>query len=193
MKTGQITGTAIMAAVIIALQAFSTGINAVTPGTIPIALVLPPIIVGAAMYGVKSGAILGLSFSAVVLCSGIFGIAPLSTTMWGISPAIMTIGTLGRGLAIGIAAAVLYNVFSKKSVYAGVLSAAIIVPFINTIIFTIVAFLLIEVLGAEGPGLTILQRATAIMISVNFLIELVFNIVISSALVTVINAVKGSR
>ena len=45
-KTQRTTGIAIMAAIIVLLQVFAIAVNFVTPGTIPVALVLPPIIIG---------------------------------------------------------------------------------------------------------------------------------------------------
>ncbi|MCL2577828.1 MAG: ECF transporter S component [Defluviitaleaceae bacterium] len=193
MQTRQTTGIAIMVAIVIVLQVFATAINFVTPGTIPIVLVLPPIIIGAAMFGVKAGMILGFCFGLVVLGSGIFGFAPTSAMMWSVSPVIMTVGTLGRGLAVGFTAGILYNLLKKKSTYLGVISAAIAVPFVNTGIFTIVFFLFLEVLAEEGAGRTILQYASGFIIAVNFLIELIFNIVLASAIVRIIEVVKKRR
>jgi uncharacterized membrane protein len=193
MDIRQKTGIAIMVAIVIVLQVFATAVNFVTPGTIPIALVLPAIIVGAAMYGVKAGAILGFCFGAVVLGSGIFGFAPTSAIMWSVSPLIMTVGTLGRGLAVGATAGILYALLSKKSNYLGVISAAIAVPFVNTGIFTIVFFLFWEVLTERGDGSTVLEYALGFIIAVNFLIELIFNIVLASGIVRVLEVVKNRK
>jgi uncharacterized membrane protein len=190
MQTKQLTGISIMAAIVIVLQVFATAVNFVTPGTIPIALVLPPIIVGAAMYGVKAGAILGFCFGAVVLGSGIFGFAPTSAFMWSVSPVTMTVGTLGRGLAVGLTAGVLYKFLSKKNTFLGVISAAIAVPLVNTGIFTIVFFLFWEVLTDRGAGDSVIEYAIGFIIAVNFLIELIFNIVLASGITRIIQIVQ---
>lgn len=180
----------IFVAIIIVLQIFATYVNFVTPGTIPIALVLPPIIIGAAMLGIKSGMLLGFCFGAVVLGSGIFGIAPTSAMMWGVSPVIMTVGTLGRGLAVGFAAGAMYKLFAKKSPYLGVISAAIVVPFVNTGIFAIVFFLFLEVLVPDGAGNTLLHYASTFMIATNFLLELIVNIVLAPAITRLIDIAR---
>jgi uncharacterized membrane protein len=151
---------------------------------------MPPIIIGAAVYGIKAGAILGLCFGIVVLGSGIFGIAPTSAIMWSVSPIIMTVGTLGRGLAIGFTAGLLYKFLGEKNIYLAVIVASVVVPIVNTSIFAVVLFLFLEVLTTEGTGRTILQYATGFMIGMNFLMELVFNIVISSAVVRIIKIGK---
>ena len=193
MKTQQLTGVAILAAIVVVLQAFATAVNFVTPGTIPIALVLPPIIIGAVMYGTRAGALLGFCFGMVVLISGIFGLAPTSAFMWSVSPPIMTVGTLGRGIAIGVTAGLVHKAFAKKSTYLGVISAAIAVPLVNTGIFALVFFLFYEILVPEGAGHSFLHYAIAFIIGINFLIELIFNIVLAPTIVRIIGVVKKRR
>ncbi|MCL1862956.1 MAG: hypothetical protein FWF78_05270 [Defluviitaleaceae bacterium] len=190
MEVKKMTGVAVLVAIVIVLQVFATAANAVTPGTIPVALVLPPIIVGAAMYGIKAGMVLGFFFGLIVLGSGIFGVAPTSAMMWGVSPLIMAVGTLGRGLAVGFTAGILTRL---PRTYLGVIAAAIAVPLVNTSIFAIVFFLFLEVLVEEGAGQTLLQYASAFIIGINFLMELIFNIVLAPALVRVIEVVKRRR
>jgi uncharacterized membrane protein len=189
-KTQRITGIAIFAAIIVVLQVTATAINYVTPGTIPIALALPPIIIGAALYGAKAGALLGLSFGFVVLGSGVFGFAPTSALMWSISPVIMTAGTLGRGLAAGFTAGIVYKLISKKNSYLGVLAAAVATPIVNTGIFIVMLFLFFDVLALESAGQTLLERATAIFVSVNFLLELLVNVILAPSVVRII-AITG--
>ena len=192
-KTQRTIGIALFAAIIIALQIFSTAVNFITPGTIPIALVLPPIVIGAAMYGIKAGALLGFFFGTVVLGSGITGAAPTSAMMWNVDPVIMTVGTLGRGLAVGLTAGIMYKIFAKRNTYLGVLAAAIVTPLVNTGIFVVVLHLFLEVLVEEGAGQTLLQRASAIMIGFNFMLELIVNIVLGPALARVILIAKKAK
>ena len=189
-KTQRIAGVGIFAAIIIILQVFATVINFITPGTIPIALILPPLVIGAAMYGIKAGMFLGFCFACVVLGSGITGVAPTSALMWGISPVIMIVGTLGRGIAAGAVAGLMYKLFSKWDQYFGVLSAAILTPIVNTGIFIIMLFLFFDVLAVEGAGQTILQRATAIMVSFNFLLEVLVNVILAPTIVRIITLAK---
>jgi len=192
-KTKQMVGVSIFAAIIIALQIFATAVNYVTPGTIPIALILPPLAVGAAMYGVKAGAILGLCFGLVVVGSGVFGFAPTSAMMWNVSPVIFIVGTLGRGLAVGAVAGFIFKIFSKKNAFMGVWAAAIVMPIVNTTIFAIVFFLFLEVLVDTGEGNTILHYASAFMITFNFMLEMVVNIVVAPAIARIINVGKSMR
>ncbi|MCL2698679.1 MAG: ECF transporter S component [Defluviitaleaceae bacterium] len=192
-QTQRTVGVAIFAAIIITLQIFATAVNFVTPGTIPIALVLPPIVIGAAMYGVKAGALLGFCFGAVVLGSGITGTAPTSAMMWSVNPLIMTVGTLGRGVAAGFTAGMMYKIFSKRNAYLGVLAAAIATPVVNTGIFVIVLFLFLEILVAEGSGRTLMQYAASIMIAFNFMLEVIVNVVLGPTIARMIGIAKMTR
>ena len=67
MKTTKIrrmVGVAILAAIVVVLQSVGSFIRF---GSVPVSLVLIPIVVGAAMYGPGAGAVLGSVFSIVVL------------------------------------------------------------------------------------------------------------------------------
>ena len=65
-KTKTLVGTGILTAIVIVLQALAIGIKF---GPFSITLVLIPIVVGAALYGYKAGAWLGLGCGVVVLCT----------------------------------------------------------------------------------------------------------------------------
>ncbi|MCL1844990.1 MAG: ECF transporter S component [Defluviitaleaceae bacterium] len=188
--TSRLTGISLMAAVIVVLQFFATTVNFITPGTIPIALILPPIVVGAAMYGIKPGMFLGFCFGAIVLITGIFGLAPLSAYMFGASPLATTVGTLGRGIAVGAAAGLVYKIFEKKNLYLGVIVAALVVPFVNTGIFAVVYFIFLEVITQEGNGRTVLYYASGFIIGINFLIELIYCAVLAPTIARIVTIVQ---
>ncbi len=78
-KTQILVGTALFTAIVAVLQFAGAFIRF---GTFSISLVLMPIVVGAAMFGVMSGAWLGFVFGAVVL---FLGVAPpgFAVIVWG--------------------------------------------------------------------------------------------------------------
>ncbi|MCL2702361.1 MAG: hypothetical protein FWE91_01970 [Defluviitaleaceae bacterium] len=193
VKTQRMVGVAILTSLTVVFQVFATAINFVTPGAIPFALAVPLIVIGAAMYGPRAAALQGFCFGLVVLGSGIMGVAPTSAMMWGISPVIMTAGTLGRGLAAGLTAGLVYKALARKETYFGVLGAAIITPVVNTSIFVVVLFLFSEVLIEQGAGRTIFQYASGIMIGFNFFVELVVNIALATNIDRIIGIVKKKR
>jgi uncharacterized membrane protein len=186
-KTNRLVGIGIFIAIVVILQSFATYVNFITPGTIPIALVLPPIVIGAALYGAKVGALLGASFGTVVLFSGITGMAPLSAAMWGLNPVLMLLVTLGRGAAIGLAAGCVYTLLAKKNVYIAVMAAAVTAPVVNTGIFISVMALFFRGLMGEFTGLgSALVHAFTVFITINFVIELAVNIILAPAIVRLI-------
>ena len=64
-KTKKLVGMGLLTAIVVVLQALAVAIR--PTGLFNISLVLVPIVVGAALYGYKAGAWLGLVFSIVVL------------------------------------------------------------------------------------------------------------------------------
>ena len=63
-KTKVLVGMAIFTAIVVVLQVIATALGRM--GLTPPSLVLVPIVIGAAAYGLKSGAWLGLVFGVVV-------------------------------------------------------------------------------------------------------------------------------
>ena len=66
-NTKKIVGTGLFTAIVVVLQLVASAIKF---GPFSITLVLAPIIIGAAMYGIGAGAWLGLAFGVTVLISG---------------------------------------------------------------------------------------------------------------------------
>jgi len=190
-KTQRIAGTALLAAIIVLLQATAIFIR---PTLIPINLVLPAIVVGAAMYGAKAGAFLGTCFGAVVLVSGITGTAPMSAMMWTANPILMTIVTLGRGAAQGYIAGIVFLLFAKKRHQDGVLAAAIVAPIVNTGIFlAVLIFLFRNTLIYFAGETNFLYHAFIVMAGTNFIIEMFINIGLVSVIVRILDSIKISN
>lgn len=66
-NTKKIVGTGLFTAIVVVLQLVASAIKF---GPFSITLVLAPIIIGAAMYGIGAGAWLGFAFGVTVLISG---------------------------------------------------------------------------------------------------------------------------
>jgi uncharacterized membrane protein len=182
-QTNRLAGIAIFVAIIAVLQTFTTFIR---PGLIPITLALPPIIIGAAMYGAKVGALLGATFGTVVFLSGVTGVAPLSAAMFNVSPWLMMAVTLGRGAAIGLAAGLVFALFAKENVYLAVMSAAVAAPIVNTGVFVTVLVLFFNGLLIEREMATSFWGLFTAFVGFNFTIELVVNIILAPAIVRLI-------
>ena len=181
-------GIALFLAIIIALQSFTTFIR---PGLIPITLTLPIIMIGAVLYGAKNAAVLGAGFGFIVMMSGITGAAPLSTLLWSINPAIMILGTVGRGIAVGLITGFVYWLVSKKRTWAGIVSAAVIAPVVNTGVFLGVMVLFFQ--SALPENATTFFALFGAWVGVNFAIELLVNIAVVPWVVNIAMIVKKSN
>jgi len=190
-KNRRIVGMAILIAAVVALQFAATYIKF---GSFSITLALIPIVVGAAMYGKTSGAVLGGAFGVVVLIGCVTGGDIGGNVLWVINPALTAVLCLFKGIAAGFAAGFIYSIVSKKNKYVGVFCAAIVSPVVNTGIFILAMIFLYRDTLFEWAQFfeysNYLVYAFLGMAGINFLLELLVNIVLSPAVVRVINAVK---
>lgn len=186
-KTKALVGTGILTAIVIVLQLLVSGIRL---GPFSITLVLVPIIVGAALYGAKSGAWLGFVFGVVVLCTdaGLF----LAINAWG------TVATcLLKGILAGLASAAVYKLLANKNKWAAVFSSAIVCPIVNTGVFLLgclIFFYSTIQEWATGAGFGSVGAYMILgLVGLNFLVEAGINIVLGSAIVRIIDVVTKSK
>ncbi len=184
-KTFTIVGMGLLTAIVVVLQLFASGIRI---GPFSITLALAPIVIGAAVFGWKAGAWLGLVFGIVVLFQ------PDTQAFMSVSiPATIAV-VLIKGAAAGAAAGLVYKLISKKSKLAAVITAGIASPVANSGVFAIGCFTLFLPTIKEWAGASGFENAAGYvfigMIGVNFLVELGINLVLSSALVMLINVIQ---
>ncbi|HIV10491.1 MAG TPA: ECF transporter S component [Candidatus Faeciplasma avium] len=173
-----LTGTAMLTAIIIVLQLIGSYIKF---GQFSISLVLIPIVLGAALFGVASGTWLGLAFGIVVLISGD---AALFMT---INPIGTVITVLLKGVLAGAASAAAYRLVEKKSRFAAVLLASFVCPVVNTGVFLLgcLVFFMDAIRDWAGDG-NVLVYMIVYLVGINFVIELVINLVLNPAMVRLI-------
>ncbi len=185
-KTRKIVGTGILTAIIIVLQSLAISLKF---GQFTITLVLAPIIIGAALYGWKSATWLGFVFGAVVLFTD-------AAAFLAISVPGTIITCLLKGMLAGFAASVVYKALEKNDKLA-VVTAGIVCPVVNTGVFLIGCMLFFldtvkswgEGAGYENVGAYFLFG----FVGLNFVVELVINLVLSSAIVQILKAVKKNK
>lgn len=179
-----IVGMGILTAIVIVLQSLGSFIRF---GTFSITLVLAPIIIGAALYGWKAGAWLGLVFGGTVLA-----------TDAGAFLAINVPGTiiccLLKGMLAGMAAGLIYKLFEKKNQWLSVIAAGIACPVVNTGVFLLgcVVFFLdtIKEWSAAAAYPNVGAYFLFGFVGLNFLVELAINLVLSTAIVRILKIVK---
>lgn len=180
-KTQKVVGMGLFTAIIVALQMLASAIKF---GPFSITLVLAPIVIGAALYGIGAGAWLGLTFGVTVLISGD------AAAFLTINPIGTVITVIAKGMVAGIVAAVIYKAIEKKNKTVAVVAAGIACPIVNTGIFLISCYLffqdwLITVFGTTGFATVITG-----LVSVNFAVELGINMLLASVIVRIIDLGK---
>ncbi|MGN0419893.1 MAG: ECF transporter S component [Acetatifactor sp.] len=185
-KTKTMVGVGMLTALVVVLQALAVGIRF---GVFNITLVLVPIVVGAALFGRWAGAWLGFVFGVVVLFTDAGAFLAVS-----IPGTIVT--CILKGAVAGFLAGLVYKLLESKGRLLAVITAGVVTPVVNTGIFLIGCRLFFYdtiKAWAEGAGFA---SAGAFMIfglvGVNFLVELAVNLVLSSAIVSIIRIGAGS-
>ena len=187
INTNTIIGLGLLTAIVVVMQFISMGLRF---GTFSITLTLVPIIVGASLYGWKAGAWLGAVFGAVVLLTDAGAFLAVN-----IPGTIVTV--LAKGIAAGAAAGLIYTLIAKKNSTAAVIAAAVVSPIVNTGIFLLGCRIFFwDFIGQIAIGEGFESAGAYIifgMVGINFLVELGVNLVLSSAIVTIVNLAKKKR
>lgn len=184
----QLTGLGLLTALVIVLQ--FVGLALRPTGFFNITLCLVPMVVGAALYGVKAGAWLGFVFGVMVTLTDS---APFMVVN---APATIAVCIL-KGTLAGLAAGAVYGPLAKKNIYAATVTAGVVCPVVNTGVFALgcLAFFMPTIAEwglAEGVENSVYYLFAGV-ISVNFFIELAVNLILSAAVVVIIKEVKKNR
>lgn len=188
------TGLSLFSAIIVVLTLLCTFVKF---GPVSITLALAPIIIGAAVYGIGAGAFLGFVFSFVVLLTGILGWdGGFMMSLMAISPLGLFFTVLVKGTAAGFISGTVYKLIAKKNEHAAVLAAGIVCPVVNTGIFVLcmLGFFFDTLSGmAAQNGQNMLVFIVLGLAGINFVIELLVNIALSSGITHIIKSQKNRR
>lgn len=180
-KTQKIVGIGLFTAIIVALQLLAASIKF---GPFSITLVLAPIVIGAALYGIGAGAWLGVAFGVSVLISGD------AAAFMTISPAGTVVTVLLKGMLAGLVAGLIYKALESKNKTVAVILAGIACPIVNTGIFLAGCYLFFQEWLVSVFGTTGFSTVVTGLVSVNFAVELGINMVLASVIVRVIDIGK---
>ena len=140
-KTRRLAGLALFTAIVVVLQLLGSFIKV---GPFAVSLVLIPIVVGAAVYGVSAGAWLGFVFGVVVTIAVVTGADQGGYIMFSARPVMTVLVCLIKGTAAGLVAGALYRAIGKKHALAGVIVAAAAAPVVNTGLFVLAMVLFFQ-------------------------------------------------
>ena len=194
MKNGKIkrmVGMAFLIAMIIVLQLIGGIIPPI--GGVSISLVLIPIVVGAAVFGPSGGAILGAAFGIIVYIACVNGTDPGGPMVFQANPWLCFIVVLGKGILAGALSGLVYRLLKARNVngYVAMLMAAIVCPVVNTGVFlTCMALFYGDVLTAWANGSPVLTYVLSSLVLLNFVPELVLNVIFSPAGERIVKEVK---
>ena len=183
--------TAILAALVIVLQLF-----VVFPvGIFTITLTLVPIMVGAVLYGPKTGAFLGGVFGITVSAQVIFPLLdPLSLAMFDYSPVATIAICILKGVLAGLVAGLIYKPFKNtKKETLGIILSAISCPIINTGLFLsalVLIFYDVAVAYATETGFPTLINFIVLGILLNFSVEFVIQVLLIPLVIRLMKILK---
>lgn len=180
---------AMLAAIIVVLQLLSYIIKL---GTFNLSLVLIPIVVGAALFGPKTGALLGGVFGVVVVICCATGMDAGGAILWNANAWLTGSICIVKGAAAGLVAGLIAGLFKgPRSRYVGILLAAMAAPIVNTGLFLIgLSTFFYDILVAWAGGGDLLYYIVFGLVGVNFLIEFALNTVLSPVVVRIIKAFR---
>ena len=180
----KMVGVALLMAMVVVMQFISGMIPPI--GGFSISLVLIPIVIGASVYGISAGALLGATFGTVVYINCVTGADPGGAMVLQASPLLCFLVVMGKGILGGAAAGWVYNLLSKKNSYLAMFAAAVICPVFNT--GTFIACMLLffnDVLTQWAAGSELVGYILTGLVLANFVPELIINVVFSPASVRI--------
>lgn len=181
--TKKLVLSAIFTALVIIIQLLATFTAFFGPFSTAMALI--PIVIGAALCGIGTGAWLGFVFALVVLLSGGANLF----LMFSIPGTIITV--IAKGVACGLVAGLAYHLLKKINRWVAVFAASILCPVVNTGVFLLGCALfflkdspaIAEIAGSSESGMALfIAFAFA-----NFIFEIGANIVLGPVIVRLLN------
>ena len=153
-------------------------------GLASISLTLIPVVIGAALCGPLAGAWLGA-------VAGVMFFATPDAAFWlGLSIPGTIITVMVKGVLSGLCAGLVYKLLQKVNRYFAVLVSAIVCPVVNTGIFLLGSLLFFMDTvsgGATAEGISVGMYLILFFVGLNFVFELVANIVVSPAIVRILD------
>lgn len=191
-KIKRMVSIALLMALVVVMQAIS-GIIPPVSG-FPISLVLIPIVLGATLFGPGAGAILGGTFGVIVYINCVTGADPGGAMVFQANPILCFLVVMGKGILAGAASGWVYRLLKGKNPYIAMICAAIVCPVVNTGVFIACMLLFfIEVLQAWAAGADLVGYILSGLILVNFVPELIINLVFSPASMQIVRVVEWKK
>lgn len=188
-KIRKMTGVALLMALVVVLQLLGGMIPPV--GGFTISLVLIPIVLGAALYGPKTGALLGATFGVVVVIGCVTGTDAGGAMVFQANPLLCVLVVMVKGTLAGLLSGIVYAALKGRNQTLAMVLAAVVCPLVNTGIFIIsMMTFFIDVLAAWASGGDILGYILSGLVLCNVVPELVINVLFSTAGTRIIHSLE---
>ncbi len=185
MKTKELVLLALLTAMV-AVLAYLGGFIKIG-GLASISLTLIPVVIGAILYGPYAGAWLG------GVAGAMFFTTPDAAFWLGLSIPGTIITVMVKGILSGLCAGLAYKLLARLNRYVAVVVSAIVCPVVNTGIFLLgclVFFMDTVSGGAIAEGMSVGMYLIVAFVGLNFVFELLTNIVLSPAIVRILDIAK---
>ncbi len=160
-----------------------------------LSFVLVPIVIGGACLGIGTGIWLGFVFGAVVFIGALSGLDVFTAQLISLN----FIGTLSiclvKGMLAGLFSALVFKALKKFNFYVAIIAAAIVAPLVNTSLYCVGMILLFKdtvVSFGLNPDASLLTAFgfVFVLVLINFVVELIINVVLCPAVGLVIRRSK---
>ena len=183
-STRDLTTTAMLIALIVALQGFSS--IAARIGLFSFALGLFPATIGSVLYGKKKSLIFGAALGITILATDATAFA-----LYGVNVFATIFVVMLKSVASTFVTATVFEWLGKLNRYIAVVVAAILGPIFNTAIFTAgVCVFFKDFFSQFIDGGVSFIAGFLLLILMNFIIEMVINIVLSPIVLRVVDIKK---
>lgn len=184
---------AMLAAVVALLQVFGGLIP--MPGGIAPTLALIPIVLGGVMLGVGYGAALGGIFGLITVFQAPLG--ALTAVLFAEEPVLFVLIAMVKAIAAGAVPALVFRAFPREYRFAGVVVASLAAPIVNTVLFVLGSFTILDAfdvyIKANELGISAVKLLFGVIISTNFLAEMIISAVVSPAVYQVTKVVSERK
>lgn len=163
---------------------------------IEFSFVLIPIVVGAFLLGPIEGAILGFVFGVMTVVLTVIAPGTMTYILFSERPVVYVIVAIVKAVVAGLGSGLIYKwldkLMSGRAVYLRTVMAAATAPIINTGIFLIgMVCFFSDVIAQRWAGGTNVFLFLVGLIGLNFIIEFGINVILSPAIVRIVDAVKN--
>lgn len=184
-NTEKLVLTALLTGLVAVLSYFGGFIK--IGGLASISLTLIPVVMGAAVLGPATGAWLGFISGLV------FFLTPDAAFWFNLSAIGTVLVVLLKGAAAGFVAGLIFRLLEGRNRYLAVIASAAVCPIVNTGIFLLgcLTFFMDAVREmAGGADMSVFAYLMVFFVGLNFIFELVTNLILSPVLLRVLELRK---